>query len=70
MTVAINEKNEFKRDRGSGPFHGDSSPSPWVIKITHLEMGTFKVNGHRFKIYLAGNFWNESKEVIHLEEPP
>ena len=37
-----------------------------AVEVTHMEIGTFKVNGQRLKQYLGGEFNNLVREEYNL----
>ena len=56
------------KNRWSGPFLVTRVFPFGVIEISHEQKGTFKVNGHRLKLYVDGRF-DELKTSIPLHDP-
>lgn len=56
------------RSRWSGPFTVSKVFPYGTVELTHPEKGSFKVNGHRLKLYVGGEVPVEDIEVIYLKE--
>ena len=57
------------RSRWSGPFQVRNILPYRTIEIFSEKIGSFKVNGHRLKIYNAGEAVEE-QATLSLQEPP
>ncbi|XP_039123384.1 uncharacterized protein LOC120260005 [Dioscorea cayenensis subsp. rotundata] len=58
------------KSRWFGPYTVTEVSPHGAIEISHLERGTFKVNGHRLKPYFGGEVSKDIKEIFFLREPP
>ena len=56
------------KSRWSGPFVVKQVFPYGVVEISHVDKGTFKVNGHRLKPYFGGDF-DQGKEELNLQIP-
>ena len=56
------------KSRWSGPFMIKTIFPYGTIEVTHPTQGTFKVNGHRLKIYNGEDF-RDMREELQLREP-
>ena len=54
------------KSRWSGPFTVKQVFPYGTVEVTHPEKGTFKVNGHRLKLFLGGDFDNSQREEFNL----